>query len=215
MALALERSRDLSRVIVHVDMDAFYAAVEMRDCAELKTKPMAVGSMSMLVGKTILFHYRWSKILCMKTNQTSLCVCVFFFKSTSNYLARKYGVRAAMPGFIAKKLCSDLVIVPPNFDKYRAVSDEVRGKHTSSMLTVFPFFKSLINVLSLIDKGNFCRLRSPLPTNESGWSLSRLHGALGAEADLAGVLAHTSLLLQEHHDRHVDTKKNAYEKHIL
>uniref|UniRef100_A0A8C8A069 DNA polymerase kappa n=1 Tax=Oryzias sinensis TaxID=183150 RepID=A0A8C8A069_9TELE len=94
MTLALERSRDLSRVIVHVDMDAFYAAVEMRDCAELKTKPMAVGSMSML--------------------------------STSNYLARKYGVRAAMPGFIAKKLCSDLVIVPPNFDKYRAVSDEIR-----------------------------------------------------------------------------------------
>uniref|UniRef100_A0A3P9M3B0 DNA polymerase kappa n=1 Tax=Oryzias latipes TaxID=8090 RepID=A0A3P9M3B0_ORYLA len=94
MTLALERSRDLSRVIVHVDMDAFYAAVEMRDCPELKTKPMAVGSMSML--------------------------------STSNYLARKYGVRAAMPGFIAKKLCSDLVIVPPNFDKYRAVSDEIR-----------------------------------------------------------------------------------------
>lgn len=45
----LEKSRDLTRVIVHVDMDAFYAAVEMRDCPELKDKPMAVGSMSMLV----------------------------------------------------------------------------------------------------------------------------------------------------------------------
>ena len=45
----LERGRDLGRVIVHVDMDAFYAAVEMRDCPELKDKPMAVGSMSMLV----------------------------------------------------------------------------------------------------------------------------------------------------------------------
>ncbi|XP_041643902.1 DNA polymerase kappa isoform X2 [Cheilinus undulatus] len=94
MAAALERSRDLSRVIVHVDMDAFYAAVEMRDCPELKDKPMAVGSMSML--------------------------------STSNYHARKYGVRAAMPGFIAKKLCPNLVIVPTNFDKYRAVSEEIR-----------------------------------------------------------------------------------------
>uniref|UniRef100_A0A671TSF2 DNA polymerase kappa n=1 Tax=Sparus aurata TaxID=8175 RepID=A0A671TSF2_SPAAU len=94
MATELERSRDLSRVIVHVDMDAFYAAVEMRDCPELKDKPMAVGSMSML--------------------------------STSNYHARKYGVRAAMPGFIAKKLCPDLVIVPTNFDKYRAVSKEIR-----------------------------------------------------------------------------------------
>ncbi|TSM85916.1 DNA polymerase kappa [Bagarius yarrelli] len=90
----LERRRVLERVIVHVDMDAFYAAVEMRDCPELKEKPMAVGSMSML--------------------------------STSNYHARRYGVRAAMPGFIAKKLCPDLVIVPPNFDKYRAVSEQVR-----------------------------------------------------------------------------------------
>ncbi|XP_029017318.1 DNA polymerase kappa [Betta splendens] len=90
----LERGRDLTRLIVHVDMDAFYAAVEMRDCPELKDKPMAVGSMSML--------------------------------STSNYHARKYGVRAAMPGFIAKKLCPNLVIVPPNFNKYRAVSEEIR-----------------------------------------------------------------------------------------
>lgn len=51
MVLELEKHRDLSRVIVHVDMDAFYAAVEMRDCPELKNKPMAVGSMSMLVCK--------------------------------------------------------------------------------------------------------------------------------------------------------------------
>ncbi|XP_077417140.1 DNA polymerase kappa [Vanacampus margaritifer] len=94
MASDLEKSRDLSRVIVHVDMDAFYAAVEMRDCPDLKDKPMAVGSMSML--------------------------------STSNYHARKYGVRAAMPGFIAKKLCPHLIIVPCNFDKYKSVSNEIR-----------------------------------------------------------------------------------------
>uniref|UniRef100_A0A672HNJ1 DNA polymerase kappa n=1 Tax=Salarias fasciatus TaxID=181472 RepID=A0A672HNJ1_SALFA len=92
MASSLEKSRDLSRLIVHVDMDAFYAAVEMRDCPELKDKPMA----------RIHEH------------------------STSNYHARKYGVRAAMPGFIAKKLCPNLVIVPVNFDKYRAVSNEIR-----------------------------------------------------------------------------------------
>nr|XP_061804093.1 DNA polymerase kappa-like [Nerophis lumbriciformis] len=94
MASQMEKHRDLSRVIVHVDMDAFYAAVEMRDCPDLKDKPMAVGSMSML--------------------------------STSNYHARKYGVRAAMPGFIAKKLCPHLIIVPCNFDKYKSVSNEIR-----------------------------------------------------------------------------------------
>jgi len=46
--------------------------------------------------------------------------------TTSNYLARRFGVRAAMPGFIAKKLCPQLVIVPPNFGKYTAVSKVVR-----------------------------------------------------------------------------------------
>ncbi|XP_006873368.1 PREDICTED: DNA polymerase kappa [Chrysochloris asiatica] len=93
-AMELEQSRDLNNTIVHIDMDAFYAAVEMRDNPELKKKPIAVGSVSML--------------------------------STSNYHARRFGVRAAMPGFIAKRLCPQLIIVPPNFDKYRAVSKEVK-----------------------------------------------------------------------------------------
>ena len=85
---------DTSQVVVHVDMDAFYAAVEEKDDPSLKSHPMAVGSMGML--------------------------------STSNYLARKFGVRAGMPGFIGKKLCPNLKIVPLNFDKYRAVSAQVR-----------------------------------------------------------------------------------------
>uniref|UniRef100_A0A8C6G7W6 DNA polymerase kappa n=1 Tax=Mus spicilegus TaxID=10103 RepID=A0A8C6G7W6_MUSSI len=93
-AMELERNRNLNNTIVHVDMDAFYAAVEMRDNPELKDKPIAVGSMSML--------------------------------ATSNYHARRFGVRAAMPGFIAKRLCPQLIIVPPKFDKYRAVSKEVK-----------------------------------------------------------------------------------------
>ncbi|XP_064294309.1 DNA polymerase kappa isoform X1 [Phalacrocorax carbo] len=94
LVIDLEQSRDLSSTIVHIDMDAFYAAVEMRDNPELKEKPIAVGSMSML--------------------------------STSNYHARRFGVRAAMPGFIAKKLCPHLTIVPLNFEKYGKVSKEVR-----------------------------------------------------------------------------------------
>lgn len=90
----LEQARDLSRTIVHIDMDAFYAAVEMRDDPSLKSKPMAVGGSAMLC--------------------------------TSNYLARRYGVRAGMPGFIAKKLCPNLTIVPTNFDKYTKISHEIR-----------------------------------------------------------------------------------------
>ena len=91
----LRRSRRLDRVIVHVDMDMFYAAVEMRDNPALSEVPMGVGGMGML--------------------------------STSNYKARKFGVRAAMPGFIAKKLCPELVIVPCNMAKYAAVAEVVRS----------------------------------------------------------------------------------------
>ncbi|XP_074650245.1 DNA polymerase kappa-like [Tubulanus polymorphus] len=95
MIESLECERELNRIIVHVDMDAFYAAVEMRDDETLRDKPMAVGGNSML--------------------------------STSNYIARRYGVRAAMPGFIARKLCPELVIVPPDFEKYTSVSKEIRS----------------------------------------------------------------------------------------
>ncbi|CAF0865981.1 unnamed protein product [Brachionus calyciflorus] len=88
-----ERNRDLSRTIVHIDMDAFYANVEIRDNPSLADKPMAVGGESML--------------------------------STSNYIARRYGVRAAMPGFIARELCPDLIIVPGNYQKYHAESAKI------------------------------------------------------------------------------------------
>eukprot|EP00038_Savillea_parva_P021162 m.33613 g.33613 ORF g.33613 m.33613 type:complete len:786 (+) comp5035_c0_seq2:97-2454(+) len=89
-----EGTRDLSRCIVHIDMDSFYAAVEERDNPALRGKPMAVGGIGML--------------------------------STSNYEARRYGVRAAMPGYIAKRLCPELVIVKSNFPAYREASKQVR-----------------------------------------------------------------------------------------
>uniref|UniRef100_A0A0N5ATE3 DNA polymerase kappa n=1 Tax=Syphacia muris TaxID=451379 RepID=A0A0N5ATE3_9BILA len=88
----LEQERDLSHIAVHIDMDAFFASVEMRDDPSLRDIPMAVGSESML--------------------------------STSNYVARRFGVRSAMPGFIAKKLCPELKIVPCNFSKYKKASHE-------------------------------------------------------------------------------------------
>ncbi|CAA0807471.1 DNA/RNA polymerases superfamily protein [Striga hermonthica] len=90
----LEATRDLSRIWLHVDMDAFYAAVETLCNPSLKGKPMAVGSMSMI--------------------------------STANYEARKFGVRAAMPGFIARKLCPELIFVPVDFKKYTYYSGLTR-----------------------------------------------------------------------------------------
>eukprot|EP00347_Sterkiella_histriomuscorum_P012843 403367013 len=90
MIKEMERDRDLNRTWVHIDMDMFYAAVEIRDNPALANVPLAIGGESMI--------------------------------STANYVARKFGVRSAMPGFIAKKLCPDLVLVECNFKKYKEVS---------------------------------------------------------------------------------------------
>ncbi|PMD33631.1 DNA-directed polymeras-like protein kappa [Hyaloscypha variabilis F] len=89
----LELSRDLSQVVVHIDCDAFYAAVEELDRPELKNVPFAVG------GGVL---------------------------TTCNYLARKYGCRSGMAGFVAKKLCPELIMLKLNFDKYTAKAQEVR-----------------------------------------------------------------------------------------
>ena len=48
-------------------------------------------------------------------------------RSTSNYHARKFGVRAGMPGFIGRKLCPDLVLVKPDFVKYRRDAEKIRS----------------------------------------------------------------------------------------
>lgn len=87
--------KNFDRWIVHIDMDAFFAAVEELENPDLKWKPMAVGGASMLC--------------------------------TANYEARKYGVRSAMPGYIAKKLCPELVLIEPHFDKYELVAREIRS----------------------------------------------------------------------------------------
>ncbi|KAF1913662.1 hypothetical protein BDU57DRAFT_520615 [Ampelomyces quisqualis] len=89
----LELTRDLSQVVVHIDCDAFYAAVEELDRPELKEVPMAVG-------KGVL--------------------------TTCNYHARRFGCRSGMAGFVAMKLCPQLICVPMDFAKYMAKAEEVR-----------------------------------------------------------------------------------------
>ncbi len=85
------------RKIIHVDMDAFFASVEMRDNPALRNVPMAVGGSSDRRGVL----------------------------STANYLARKYGVRSAMPTATAMKLCPQLVLVKGNYQKYSEASEQV------------------------------------------------------------------------------------------
>ena len=93
LASQLELSRDLTQHIVHLDCDAFYAAVELLDRPELADVPFAVG------GGVL---------------------------TTCNYAARRFGCRSGMAGFVARKLCPRLVLLPLNFDKYVAKAGEVR-----------------------------------------------------------------------------------------
>ncbi|KAH8119544.1 DNA/RNA polymerase [Phellopilus nigrolimitatus] len=90
--IQVEAERDLTQFIVHIDMDAFYANVELLTNPDLEGKPFGVG-------KGVL--------------------------STASYEARKYGVRSGMAGFVAKRLCPDLIFVPVNFQKISEQSAKV------------------------------------------------------------------------------------------
>lgn len=85
------------RKVVHIDMDAFYASVEQRDDPALRGKPVIVA---------------W------RGNRSVVCA--------ASYEARRFGVRSAMPAMRAERLCPDGVFVPPDFTRYRAVSQHTR-----------------------------------------------------------------------------------------
>ncbi|MEO5667986.1 MAG: DNA polymerase IV [Bdellovibrionota bacterium] len=89
-------------MICHVDMDCFYASIEMRERPELSHKPLAVGG---------------------EGRRGVICTC--------NYIARARGVRSAMPGFMARGLCPELVFLPVRMSAYqeesRKVFDEIAG----------------------------------------------------------------------------------------
>jgi len=103
----------LKRKIIHFDMDAFYAAVEIRDNPSLQDKPLVIGG----------------------PPQSRSVVC------TASYLARRYGIRSAMACSQAARLCSHAVFLPPDFQKYKAISNQIRS--------IFSRYTDLIEPLSL------------------------------------------------------------------
>ena len=88
----------LTRKIIHFDMDAFYASIEVRDDASLRGKPVVVGG----------------------SPQSRGVVC------TASYEARRFGIRSAMPCSQAARLCPTAVFIRPNFEKYTAASLAIR-----------------------------------------------------------------------------------------
>src|SRR5690606_19942881 len=86
------------RKIIHVDMDAFYGCVEQTANPELRGNPLAVGG-----------------------GEKRGVV------AAASYEARKFGVRSAMSGYLAKKNCPDLIFVPPRFGRYKEISILIRN----------------------------------------------------------------------------------------
>jgi len=98
--------------VIHVDMDQFFAAVEQRDNPELKGKPIAVG------------HDAERGVV-----------------STASYEARRYGVHSAQSIQVAKRLCPQLIIVEPHFQRYKDVSAQLHE--------IFHDYTDLIEPISL------------------------------------------------------------------
>ena len=100
------------RKIIHVDMDAFYASVAQLDNPELKGKPIAVGG----GGKRGVV-------------------------AAASYEARKYGVRSAMSGVLARQKCPHLIFVKTDFERYKEISTKIRQ--------IFYEYTDLVEPLSL------------------------------------------------------------------
>lgn len=101
-----------NRKIIHIDMDAFFASVEQMDNPELRGKPVAVGG---------------------SENRGVV--------AAASYEARKFGVRSAISGVLAKKNCPDLIFVKPRFERYKEISGKIR--------TIFHDYTDLVEPLSL------------------------------------------------------------------
>lgn len=101
-----------NRKIIHIDMDAFYASVEQMDNPLLKGKPVAVGG---------------------SENRGVV--------AAASYEARKFGVRSALSGVLAKKYCPELIFVKPRFDRYKEISNTIRK--------IFYEYTDLVEPLSL------------------------------------------------------------------
>ena len=119
----IKSERCFDKIWLHLDMDMYFAAIEIRDDPSLADKPIAIGNKSMI--------------------------------STSNYIARKYGVRSGMPGFLGLKLCPQLKLIQSNYHKYQIESEKI--------MNILNEYDDNIEVIGLdeayIDLTEYCKER--------------------------------------------------------
>jgi len=131
--------------IAHIDCDAFYASVEKRDAPELRDRPVIVGG-----GRRGVV-------------------------SAACYVARRYGVRSAMPMFTALKLCPDAAVVRPNMRKYSEVGGQVRDL----MLSVTPSVEPISIDEAFLDLRGTERLHKAPPAATLARLALRIESELG------------------------------------
>ena len=136
--------------IAHIDCDAFYASVEKRDAPELRDKPVIVGG---------------------GTRGVVSAAC---------YMARRYGVRSAMPMFKALKLCPDAVVVRPNMRKYGEVGEQVR----ELMLSVTPSVEPISIDEAFLDLRGTERLHKAPPAVTLARLAARIETEIGVTASI-------------------------------
>lgn len=107
------QSTEKHRKIIHLDMDAFYASVEILDNPLLQGLPVVVGGSPESRGVV----------------------------SAASYKAREYGIKSAMPCSVAKRLCPDAIFLPPRFQRYQGISQQIHA--------IFQKYTTLIEPLSL------------------------------------------------------------------
>lgn len=141
----LIRHAEIDRLtMAHLDCDAFYATVEKRDNPKIADKPVIVGG-----GKRGVV-------------------------TTACYIARTFGIRSAMPMFKALKACPHAVIVPPDMQKYVAVSRQVK----QLMLEVTPMVESLSLDEAFIDLSGTERLHKRSPAQSLAALANRIESEL-------------------------------------
>src|SRR6266852_8166126 len=120
----MEETQRKQCIVLHVDLDAYYASIEQRDHPELRGKPVVVGG----------------------SPQSRRVV------ATCSYEARAFGVKSAMPAKTAYRLCPQAIFLPPRFEVYRAVSAQIMAifKSVTSLVEPLSLDEAFLDLTSVV-----------------------------------------------------------------